>query len=66
MKYLNEGEDPKFWERIGQAFTDPNKGFNVPVKIPVELDKSTRNTIVISATILSAGLILASLLMKRK
>lgn len=66
MRYLKEDTKPTFWEQVGKAFTDPNSAFNVPVKIPVELDKQTRHTIIYSASILAGGMILASLLLKRK
>lgn len=66
MRYLKEETKPTFWESVGKAFTDPNSAFNVPVKIPVELDKQTRRTIIYSASILAGGMILASLFLKRK
>ena len=64
MKHLSE-EKPTFWQQIGTALTTPGTEFQLPVKIPVELDKKTTNTVLIAATMLAAGLIVAALV-KRK
>jgi hypothetical protein len=64
MKYLSE-EKPSFWQQIGTALTTPGTEFQLPVKIPVELDKKTTNTVLLAAGMLAAGLIVAALV-KRK
>jgi hypothetical protein len=64
MKYLSE-EKPTFWQQIGTALTTPGTEFQLPVKIPVELDKKTTNTVLLAAGMLAAGLIVAALV-KRK
>jgi hypothetical protein len=64
MKHLSE-EKPTFWQQIGTALTTPGTEFQLPVKIPVELDKKTTNTVLLAATMLAAGLIVAALV-KRK
>lgn len=57
---------PSFWQQIGQAITNPGTEFQLPVKIPVELDKKAERTILLGAGILAGGLILAALLNKKK
>jgi hypothetical protein len=64
MKYLSE-EKPSFWQQIGTALTTPGTEFQLPVKIPVELDKKTTNTVLLAAGMLAAGLVIAALV-KRK
>jgi hypothetical protein len=64
MKHLSE-EKPTFWQQIGTALTTPGTEFQLPVKIPVELDKKTTNTVLLAAGMLAAGLIVAALV-KRK
>jgi hypothetical protein len=64
MKHLSE-EKPTFWQQIGTALTTPGTEFQLPVKIPVELDKKTTNTVLLAASMLAAGLIVAALV-KRK
>lgn len=64
MKYLSE-DKPSFWQQIGTALTTPGTEFQLPVKIPVELDKKTTNTVLLAAGMLAAGLIVAALV-KRK
>lgn len=64
MKYLSE-DKPSFWQQIGTALTTPGTEFQLPVKIPVELDKKTTNTVLLAAGMLAAGLVIAALV-KRK
>lgn len=64
MKYLSE-EKPSFWQQIGTALITPGTEFQLPVKIPVELDKKTTNTVLLAAGMLAAGLVIAALV-KRK
>lgn len=63
--YLQE-EKPSFWQQIGTAITTPGTEFQLPVKIPVELDKKTTQTILITAGIIGGSLILASLFYSAK
>lgn len=64
-KMLSE-EQPSIWQKIGQAITTPGTEFQLPVKIPVELDKKAERTILVGAGILAAGLIIAALVNKKK
>ena len=63
---LSEDPKPSIWQQIGQAITNPGTEFQLPVKIPVELDKKAERTILIGAGILAGGLIIAALLNKKK
>jgi hypothetical protein len=58
-------ENPSFWQQIGTALTTPGTEFQLPVKIPVELDKKTTNTVLLAAGMLAAGFVIAALV-KRK
>jgi hypothetical protein len=58
-------DKPSFWQQIGTALTTPGTEFQLPVKIPVELDKKTTNTVLLAAGMLAAGLVIAALV-KRK
>ncbi len=59
-------QTPSIWQQIGQAITNPGTEFQLPVKIPVELDKKAINTILIASGILAVGLIAAAAVYKRK
>jgi len=59
-------ENPSFWQQIGTALTTPGTEFQLPVKIPVELDKKTTNTVLLAAGMLAAGLILAAVVKRGK
>jgi len=63
--YLQE-DKPSFWQQIGQAITTPGTEFQLPVKIPVQLDDKTTKTILITAGIIGGSLILASLFYSAK
>lgn len=63
--YLQE-EKPSFWQQIGTAITTPGTEFQLPVKIPVELDKKTTQTIFIVAGLISSALILSSLIKSKR
>jgi hypothetical protein len=65
MKMLSE-DKPSFWQQIGTALTTPGTEFQLPVKIPVELDKKTTNTVLLAAGMLAAGLILAAVVKRGK
>lgn len=65
MKYLSE-EKPSFWQQVGTALTTPGTELQLPVKIPVELDKKTTNTVLLAAGMLAAGLVLAALVKRGK
>lgn len=59
-------QTPSIWQQIGQAITNPGTEFQLPVKIPVELDKKAINTILIASGILAVGLIAAAAVYKAK
>ena len=59
-------DQPSFWQQIGTALTTPGAGVQLPVKIPVELDPKTTNTILTAAGLLAGGLIIAAILNKKK
>jgi hypothetical protein len=63
--YLSE-KKPSIWQQIGTALTTPGTEFQLPVKIPVELDKKTTQTVLTFAGIVAGGLILAALLNRKK
>ena len=51
------------WERFIQAFTNEDQAFNFPIKYPaVEIDRNTRNTIVLATGLLAGGMILTALI----
>ena len=58
---MNLSEQPSIWQQIGTALTTPGTEFQLPVKIPVELDKKTTQTVLIAAGLLAGGLIIAAL-----
>lgn len=59
-------EKTSFWQQLGTAITTPGTELQLPVKIPVELDKKATQTILTASAILAGGLIIAALLNKRK
>ena len=59
-------EEPSFWQKLGTAITTPGTEFQLPVKIPVELDKKTTQTVLIAAGIVAVGLIAAAAVYKGK
>lgn len=49
--------------RLIEALTDESKVLNFPVKYPaIELDKNTRDTLVLTASIFAAGMVAAALI----
>lgn len=64
-EFMNE---KKFdWNRLIQAFTDENAAFNFPIKYPaVDLDKSTKDTLLMTAGILAAGMVITGFLLSGK
>jgi hypothetical protein len=51
------------WGRFIQALTDEDKAFNFPIKYPaIDLDKSTKQSFYITASILAGGMILGALI----
>lgn len=61
--------EPKgnFLERLGKAFTDEDSAFNFPIKYPaLDLDKRTKDTLLLTAGILAGGMIIGSLILSRK
>lgn len=63
--YLSE-EKPSIWQQIGTALTTPGTEFQLPIKIPVELDKKTTQTVLTVAGIVAGGLIVAALVLRTK
>jgi hypothetical protein len=60
-------KQPFDWNRLIQAFTDENAAFNFPIKYPaVDLDKSTKDTILTAAIILSAGIVFTGIVVSGK
>jgi hypothetical protein len=58
---------PFDWNRLIQAFTDEEQAFNFPIKYPaVDLDKSTKDTLLLTAGILAAGMIITGVLISGK
>lgn len=57
----------KWYERLGKAFTDEDSAFNFPIKYPaLDLDKRTKDTILLTAGILAGGMILGAFIISRK
>ena len=57
----------KWFERLGKAFTDEDSAFNFPIKYPaLDLDKRTKDTLLLTAGIFAGGMIIASLILARK
>ena len=64
--FLSEPE-PSFLEKLGKAFTDENSAFNFPIKYPaLDLDRSTKRTIILTASIISAGMIISAFIRTKK
>jgi hypothetical protein len=63
---MNLSEQPSIWQQIGTALTTPGTEFQLPVKIPVELDKKTTQTVLIAAGLLAGGLIIAEYIQAAK
>jgi len=58
-------EDKVTWARILEALVNEDKVLNFPIKYPaVELDKRTRKTFILSASIIAGGMIVAAILRK--
>lgn len=59
-------ENQLTWQRFIEALTDEEKALNFPIKYPaLDFDKSTKNTILISAGIIAGGLVLAAIFRKK-
>jgi len=68
-KYLSDNttDNLKWYERLGKAFTDEDSAFNFPIKYPaIDLDKSTKNTLIYTASILAGGMIVLGFLIGSK
>ena len=69
-RYLSETQPTdnlKWFERLGKAFTDEDAAFNFPLKYPaIDLDKSTKNTLLATAGILAGGMILLAVILRSK
>lgn len=59
QEFLNE----TFWQKLGGAFTDPDKRFEFPVKpFETDLTQETKNSLYLTAGILAAGSIITALI----
>ena len=57
----------KWYERLGKAFTDEDAAFNFPIKYPaLDLDKRTKDTLLLTAGILAGGMIIGAFIISRK
>ena len=57
----------KWYERLGKAFTDEDSAFNFPIKYPaLDLDKRTKDTLLLTAGILAGGMIFGAFIISRK
>ena len=57
----------KWYERLGKAFTDEDSAFNFPIKYPaLDLDKRTKDTLLLTAGILAGGMIIGAFIISRK
>ena len=64
--FLQE-EKQKWYERLGKAFTDEDSAFNFPIKYPaIDLDKKTKDTLLLTAGIFAGGMIISALIISRK
>jgi hypothetical protein len=56
-----ENDNKITWDRFLQALTQEDKAFNFPIKYPaVEIDRNTRNTLLLTAGILAGGFVLTA------
>ena len=64
--FLQENKQ-KWYERLGKAFTDEDSAFNFPIKYPaIDLDKKTKDTLLLTAGIFAGGMIISALIISRK
>jgi hypothetical protein len=57
----------KWYERLGKAFTDEDSAFNFPIKYPaLDLDKRTKDTLLLTAGIFAGGMIISAFIISRK
>lgn len=64
--FLQEDKE-KWYERLGKAFTDEDSAFNFPIKYPaIDLDKKTKDTLLLTAGIFAGGMIISALIISRK
>ena len=64
--FLAEDKE-KWYERLGKAFTDEDSAFNFPIKYPaLDLDKRTKDTLLLTAGIFAGGMIISALIISRK
>jgi len=60
--YLGES----FWDKLGGAFTDPEKRFEFPIKpFETDLTQETKNSLYITAGILAAGAIITAIIITK-
>lgn len=66
MNYLNDPEET-ILQRFANAFSDPEKAFNFPIKYPaLTLDTPTKNSLYLTAGILAGGMIITALIIANK
>jgi hypothetical protein len=66
MKYLNEPEQT-ILQRFADAFSDPEKAFNFPIKYPaLTIDTPTKNSLYLISGILAGGMIIGALIIANK
>ena len=68
MNYLQDNTAPQnFIQRFADAFSDPEKAFNFPIKYPaLTIDKPTKNALYLTAGILAGGMILTAVIIASK
>ena len=64
---LNQNDNKLSWQRLIDPLTDPDKALNFPVKYPaIEFDKTTKNSLYLTAGIIAAGLIISAAIKTNK
>jgi hypothetical protein len=67
MRFLNEPTEETWIQRFANAFSDPEKAFNFPIKYPaLTIDKPTKDSLYITAGILAGGMIVTALILANK
>lgn len=62
---MNETSQKIDWQRFIQALTNEDAAFNFPIKYPaIDLDKSTKQSLYLTAGIIAGGFILGALIYK--
>jgi len=68
MNYLEDNTPTQnFIQRFTEAFSDPEKAFNFPIKYPaLTIDTPTKNSLYLVSGILAGGMILGALIIANK